>query len=119
MGSFGTNLMGSTSFNTSPIGSSNNLNQSQNINSNQNGISPKINKGYESTFDDKSMLKKSPSKIETDAIIASELKNNTSFNRNDMFAKNDRPGRIDMLMKNHGKLVSVNQIALDCLKLEK
>ena len=120
MGSFGTNLMGSTSFNTSPIGSSNNLNQSQNIsNNNQNDISPKISKGYESTFEEKSMLKKSPSKIETDAIIASELKNNTSYNRIDMFAKNDRPGRIDMLIKNHGKLVSVNQIALDCLRLEK
>ena len=112
--------MGSTSFNTSPIGSSNNLNQSQNIsNNNQNDISPKISKGYESAFEEKSMLKKSPSKIETDAIIASELKNNTSYNRIDMFAKNDRPGRIDMLIKNHGKLVSVNQIALDCLRLEK
>ena len=120
LGSYGTNLMGSTSFNNSPITSSHNLNQSQNINNSQNNISPKINKGgYESTFDDKSMLKKSPSKIETEAIIASEVKSQTSFNRNDMFVKNERPGRIDMLIKNHGKMISVTQIALDCLKLEK
>lgn len=63
MGNYGTSLMGSTSFTTSPVGSSNNLNQSQNISINQNGTSPKINKGYESTFDERSMLKKSPSKI--------------------------------------------------------
>lgn len=65
------------------------------------------------------MLKRSPSKIETEAIMNSELKANISFNRNEMFVKNDRPGRLDMLLKNHGKLVSVNQIALDCLRLEK
>jgi hypothetical protein len=65
------------------------------------------------------MLKKSPSKIETEAIIANEVKNQTLFNRNDMFVKNERPGRIDMLIKNHGKLISISQIALDCLKLEK
>ena len=114
--------MGSTNFsNSSPITSSHNLNQSQNINnSSQNSISPKMNKGiYEATYDDKSMLKKSPSKIETDAIIASEVKSQTSFNRNDMFGKNERPGRIDMLIKNHGKMASVSQIAVDCLKLEK
>lgn len=63
MGNYGTSLMGSTSFTTSPVGSSNNLNQSQNISMNQNGTSPKINKGYETTFDERSMLKKSPSKI--------------------------------------------------------
>jgi hypothetical protein len=50
LGNYGTNLMGSTNFNTSPITSSNNLNQSQNINNSQNNISPKLNKGYESTF---------------------------------------------------------------------
>ena len=114
--------MGSTNFsNSSPITSSHNLNQSQNINnSSQNSISPKLGKGsYETTYDDKSMLKKSPSKIETDAIIASEVKSQTSFNRNDMFSKNERPGRIDMLIKNHGKMASVSQIAVDCLKLEK
>ena len=71
-----------------------------------------------SNFDDKSMLKKSPSKMETEAIIASEMRSQPSF-RGDMFGKNERPGRIDMLIKNHGKLVSVSQIALDCLRLEK
>jgi hypothetical protein len=64
LGSYGTNLMGSTNFNNSPITSSHNLNQSQNINNSQNNISPKLNKAsYETTFEDKSMLKKSPSKI--------------------------------------------------------
>lgn len=42
-----------------------------------------------------------------------------SFGRNELFVKNDRPGRLEMLLKNHGKLVSVNQIALDCLRLER
>lgn len=116
LGSYGTNLMGSNNFNSSPIGSSNSLVQSVN-GIGQNAISPKLNKAYDSTIEDKNMLKKSPSKIETEASIASEMKNQNSFHKNDMFVKNDRPGRLDMLIKNHGKLASVNHIALDCLKL--
>ena len=50
-GSFGSNLMGSTSFNTSPIGSSNNLSTSQSTNSTQNGTSPKLTKPYEPNFE--------------------------------------------------------------------
>lgn len=116
--SFAPNLMGSKNFNNSPIKSSHNLNQSQNINNSQKNISPKLNKGgFESTYEDKIMLRKSPSKMENEAIIASEMKSRTSFNRNDMFEKNERPGRIDMLIKNHGKLISVSQIGLDCLRL--
>jgi hypothetical protein len=43
-----------------------------------------------------------------------------SDTKSDMFALNkDRPGRLEMLIKNHGKLVSINQIALDCIKLER
>ena len=33
-----------------------------------------------------------------------------------MFNKNQRSGRIDMFIKNHGKLISIGQIAMDCLK---
>lgn len=47
-GSFGSNLMGSTNFNTSPIGSSNNLSTSQSV---QNGTSPKLTKTYEPNFE--------------------------------------------------------------------
>lgn len=33
-----------------------------------------------------------------------------------MFNKNDRSARVEMLIKNHGKIVAVNQIALDCMR---
>lgn len=64
------------------------------------------------------MMKKqrSPTKNDTDVSVTSDYKVPSTFYKPDVFNKNERSGRLQMLIKNHGKLVAINQIALDCVK---
>ena len=57
------------------------------------------------------MKKKSPVKEE------GEYRNSTQYARGDIYNKTERvAARLEMLSKNHGKLLAINQIALDAAK---
>lgn len=46
-----------------------------------------------------------------------DYRNSTSYNyKSDLYIKNDRTGKLDIWIKNHGKCNQINQIALDLLK---
>lgn len=57
------------------------------------------------------MKKKSPIKEE------GEYRNSTQYSRGDIYNKTERQAaRLEMLSKNHGKLLAINQIALDAAR---
>ena len=72
-------------------------------------------------------MKKSPLKVfdEKDSLTTTQntANNNTSIsynnnnNKNQPYGKNDRTNRLELLLKNHAKCSTINQMILDILKL--
>ena len=52
---------------------------------------------------------------EQNNIPLSGHRNSTTYYKNDIYSKNDKTGKIDIWIKNHGKCNQINQIALDLL----
>lgn len=61
------------------------------------------------------MKKKSPLKVD-DGNNGSI--NYTSYSKNEHYSKNDRTNRFDLLLKNHGKCTTLNQMILDLFRLD-
>lgn len=64
------------------------------------------------------MKKRSPTKNETDISFPNDYKNQ-HFYKSDAFSKIERAGRLQMLIKNHGKIIYINQIAVNAIKCER
>lgn len=67
------------------------------------------------------MKKRSPTKVfdekETSGINTS-INYNQNNQKNEQYAKNDRSNRLELLLKNHAKCVTLNQMILDMFRLE-
>jgi len=64
------------------------------------------------------MKKKSPLKADDGSSGNNASINYTSYSKNDHYSKNDRTNRFDLLLKNHGKCTTLNQMILDLFRLD-
>lgn len=98
---------------------SNNSNLSESIKGNSALLSPKPLKEGD---DARSYLMKKKSPFKADDVNSSHNNTNTnsSYNtyKNEAFSKNDRSNRFDLLLKNHAKCSTLNQMILDLFKMD-
>jgi hypothetical protein len=64
------------------------------------------------------MKKKSPLKVDDGSNGNNASINYTSYSKNEHYSKNDRTNRFDLLLKNHGKCTTLNQMILDLFRLD-
>lgn len=89
-------------------------------------LSPKISKQDSNGKEEESrqylMKKKSPLKPfdekEPTGPINTSINYNNNLLKNEQYAKNDRSNRFELLLKNHAKCSSLNQMILDMFRLE-
>lgn len=69
------------------------------------------------------MKKKSPVKAFDEKEPSANINTSINYNqnallKNEQYAKNDRSNRFELLLKNHAKCSTLNQMILDVFKLE-
>lgn len=69
------------------------------------------------------MKKRSPLKAFDEKEATANINTSINYNqnallKNEQYAKNDRSNRFDLLLKNHAKCSTLNQMILDMMKLE-
>lgn len=67
------------------------------------------------------MKKKSPLKVDDPNGSSNNASMNSysnNYQKNDHYSKNDRSNRFDLLLKNHGKCSTLNQMVLDLFRLD-
>ena len=64
------------------------------------------------------MKKKSPLKADDVAGNNASIGYNNGYVKSEHFTKNDRSNRFDLLLKNHGKCSTINQMILDLFRLD-
>lgn len=63
------------------------------------------------------MKKRSPTKVFDEKDMPG-INNSVNYNQKNEYAKNDRNNRLQLLIKNHAKCVTLNQMMLDMFRLE-
>mgnify|MGYP000347891442 CR=1 FL=1 len=97
---------------------SNGINLSESVKGNSTLLSPKPLKEGD---DARSYLMKKKSPYKTDDANSSHSQNaNSSYTtyKNEAFSKNDRSNRFDLLLKNHAKCSTLNQMILDLFRID-
>ena len=113
---FGSGLNFSNNSHTSTHYSSHNSSANDSNKGNSPLLSPKPNKEGEDARN-YLMKKKSPLKIDESVNNNGSINYSNNF-KGEQFSKNDRNNRFDLLLKNHGKCSTLNQMILDLFRLD-